>query len=206
VIGLRAPGLAGDAPLRSIEALADRHLEAVRAHQASGPYHLVGWSFGGLVAYEIAQRLSRAGQTVALLALLDSRTYDPARDARDVSGANLQQRFEEHVDGRARTSAGPAIESLPDLDRRLAVYAAHWEAFCDYVPSPIDVDMDLVVATGQGNAHSADTWSKLARRAVRVHPVAASHYDLLTEHVRAVGAVLEARQGPNGAVSNENAG
>jgi thioesterase domain-containing protein len=45
--------------------------------QPVGPYYLAGHSFGGLVALEIAQQLRRAGQEVALLAMLDSFPPDP---------------------------------------------------------------------------------------------------------------------------------
>src|SRR5262245_24403445 len=46
-----------------------------------GPYHLLGWSFGGLVAHEMAGRLQEAHEDVALLALLDSYPPVPAEEA-----------------------------------------------------------------------------------------------------------------------------
>jgi len=63
------------APLGSVEEMAAAYLEEVREIQPEGPYHLGGYSFGGLVAYEMARRLEREGQEVATLALLD--TYCP---------------------------------------------------------------------------------------------------------------------------------
>ncbi len=56
----------------SIEALARDYLAQVRAVQPRGPYLLGGWSFGGLVAYEMTLQLQAAGEPVALLALLDT--------------------------------------------------------------------------------------------------------------------------------------
>jgi thioesterase domain-containing protein len=50
-------------------------LAAMRRIQPRGPYHLTGYSFGGLVAFEIAQRLKLAGEDVALLGLIDT-LYD----------------------------------------------------------------------------------------------------------------------------------
>ncbi len=73
VYGLQAPGLEGEAePLESVEDLAGHYLRAIRRIQATGPYLLAGWSFGGLVAFEIAQRLFAAGEVVEWLGLLDS--------------------------------------------------------------------------------------------------------------------------------------
>ena len=73
VYGLQAPGLEGEAePLESVEDLAAYYLQAIRRVQPSGPYRLGGWSFGGLVALEMAQRLSAIGEAVEWLGLLDS--------------------------------------------------------------------------------------------------------------------------------------
>jgi thioesterase domain-containing protein len=52
--------------------MADRYIKALRIVQPQGPYQLGGWSFGGLVAYEMAQQLHRAGEQVSLLAILDT--------------------------------------------------------------------------------------------------------------------------------------
>ena len=70
---LQAHGVAGNQePLSSIEEMATAYVEAIRSVQPSGPYHLGGWSFGGLVAYEMARMLSQAGERVASLAILDA--------------------------------------------------------------------------------------------------------------------------------------
>ncbi len=65
---------------KSIEAMASRYLEALKTVQSEGPYHLLGWSIGGVVAYEMAQQLSRQGQPVALLIMLDTNAPVPARE------------------------------------------------------------------------------------------------------------------------------
>ncbi len=61
----------------SIEKLAADYLEIVRGVQADGPYLLGGWSFGGVVAFEMAQQLRRQGKDVSLLALFD--TWSPEK-------------------------------------------------------------------------------------------------------------------------------
>ncbi|HEX8822627.1 MAG TPA: amino acid adenylation domain-containing protein, partial [Archangium sp.] len=69
----QATGLDGrEAPLASVEDMARRYVEQVRAVQPEGPYLLGGWSLGGAVAFEMARELRRQGQEVSLLALLDS--------------------------------------------------------------------------------------------------------------------------------------
>ena len=59
----------------TVEEMAANGLAAIRRTQPRGPYHLVGYSFGGLVAFEIARRLKLAGEDVALLGLIDA-PYD----------------------------------------------------------------------------------------------------------------------------------
>ncbi|HEY9830742.1 MAG TPA: amino acid adenylation domain-containing protein [Stenomitos sp.] len=71
--GLQPLGLDGEqSPFTRIEEMAAHYIEALRQVQPSGPYFLGGWSFGGLVAFEMAQQLLDAGHQVALLAILDT--------------------------------------------------------------------------------------------------------------------------------------
>jgi thioesterase domain-containing protein/acyl carrier protein len=62
----------GDDLSRPVSQIAAEHLAAVREVQPEGPYHLAGWSFGGLVAFEMALQLERAGETAAFVGLLDT--------------------------------------------------------------------------------------------------------------------------------------
>jgi thioesterase domain-containing protein len=67
----------------SIEHMAACYLDAIRVVQPHGPYYLGGHSWGGLVAFEMAQRLHRSGETTALLALFDTRLPRPASREKD---------------------------------------------------------------------------------------------------------------------------
>lgn len=78
VYGLQARGLDGGEPThQSVEDMATSYIEQMRSVQPSGPYAVAGYSFGGLVAFEIAQQLLRVGEKIELLCLLD--TYVHAR-------------------------------------------------------------------------------------------------------------------------------
>lgn len=71
--GLQPQGLDGErSPLNRIEEMAAYYIRAMQTVQPCGPYYLGGWSFGGLVAFEMAQQLTQMGQQVALLAILDT--------------------------------------------------------------------------------------------------------------------------------------
>ena len=71
--GLQTPGLDGESePHNSIEELATNYIEAIKTVQNQGPFFLGGWSMGGIVAYEMAQRLLEQGQKVSLLIVIDT--------------------------------------------------------------------------------------------------------------------------------------
>jgi acyl-CoA synthetase (AMP-forming)/AMP-acid ligase II/thioesterase domain-containing protein len=71
--GLRVGSWGEGESVVRIEDMAARYLAEVRALQPEGPYFLGGFSFGGLIAFEMAQQLRAQGQEVALLAILDAR-------------------------------------------------------------------------------------------------------------------------------------
>jgi oxalate---CoA ligase len=95
---LQGVGMDGmEAPLGRIEDMAARYIAEMRRVQPEGPYFIGGYSMGGLVAYEMAQQLRAAGETVALLALLDAyqhRGRHPASPLRwfDYGGDPLADR------------------------------------------------------------------------------------------------------------------
>jgi thioesterase domain-containing protein len=73
--GFQAAGLDGEQePFSTIEQMAANYIEDMRTIQSDGPYLLGGWSFGGVVAFEMAQQLQEQNQEVALLALIDTQT------------------------------------------------------------------------------------------------------------------------------------
>lgn len=73
IYALQARGLARDEVFpASVEEMATDYVAEIRRVQPVGPYRLLGWSFGGLVAHAMATRLQDQGYEVDLLALMDS--------------------------------------------------------------------------------------------------------------------------------------
>jgi thioesterase domain-containing protein len=103
VYGLEAQGADGvSPPAASVEEMASAYLAAIREERPGGPYLLGGYSGGGVVALELAQRMSAAGARVSTVVLLD--TFHPTMEARKLGLAD-------HV-------AGVASEGLGYLPRR----------------------------------------------------------------------------------------
>ena len=93
VYGLQAKGLIGsDAPHTGIVQMARDYVSEIRQVQPNGPYLLSGFSGGGITAYEIARQLEAEGDTVAVLAMLDTPLpVRPALSRRDKALIKLQE-------------------------------------------------------------------------------------------------------------------
>ena len=70
---LQSVGIASnEPPLSSVERMAACYIKAIQTVQPNGPYLLGGWSFGGIIAFEMARQLQQAGQGVSLLVSIDT--------------------------------------------------------------------------------------------------------------------------------------
>jgi acyl-coenzyme A synthetase/AMP-(fatty) acid ligase/thioesterase domain-containing protein/acyl carrier protein len=116
VYGIQPRGLEERAwPDHSVEAAARRYLDGIRAVQPSGPYLVGGYSFGGVVAFELACQLQRAGERVDLLVILDTG----APGARPTRGDRLRWRAD-----ALRTDAPPSgVKRRATVAARSATFA-----------------------------------------------------------------------------------
>jgi acetoacetyl-CoA synthetase len=116
VYAIEARGVDGiSKPDHDIEALVWHYIDRIRTVQPHGPYFLLGHSFGGMVAFEIAQRMLAMQERVACLILLDTvvpRRFWPLR----FIVANLGSRLYGHL---ARIRRGSVTNSINYYTRRL---------------------------------------------------------------------------------------
>ncbi|SDS75748.1 amino acid adenylation domain-containing protein [Brevibacterium sandarakinum] len=93
LIGLQMPGLAPGDPeeitASTLTELADDYITQMRTVQPQGPYHLLGWSFGGILAHRLATRLQEMGEEVAFLGILDAYPAGQETNADVGEGAQL---------------------------------------------------------------------------------------------------------------------
>jgi amino acid adenylation domain-containing protein len=103
--GIQAQGLDGG-PIEhtSVEAMATYYIEEMRSVQPNGPYFFGGYSFGGFVAFEMAQQLRAAGEQVALVVLFD--TYNRWRRC------SLAERIRFRLRARELSSPGKKLQYL----------------------------------------------------------------------------------------------
>jgi len=93
--------------LPMIEALATHYIEELRLVQPKGPYFLIGYSWGGLIAYEMAQQLTAGGEAVELVGLVDTYTPLPLKHSIGHRAARIMSyspsMFYERLKYKART-------------------------------------------------------------------------------------------------------
>jgi FkbM family methyltransferase len=205
VHGFQSPGLEkGETPLDTVEGQAACYLEALRAVQPAGPYALAGWSFGGVVAYEMARRLTEAGEEVSLLAVLDTapvtagdapklepyRLLAPTmRQELSLSSDDLaalremdpQSQIETLVE-RARTAGHlPPGFGLEEARRTLEVFLANDRAARSYVPQPYPGSLTLFLASERPPGSIEEivrSWQELAGE-VRLELLPGGHEQLM---------------------------
>ena len=109
--GLQSLGLDGESqPLRTIEEMAACYVRELRTVQRRGPYYLGGYCLGGTVAYEMAQILTRDGEEVPLVAMLD--TYNYSRALKVSFRSFLLQKAKFHLANIARLRPGDMLRYL----------------------------------------------------------------------------------------------
>jgi thioesterase domain-containing protein len=77
----------------TIEQLAESYLGVIRRVQKSGPYYFCGYSFGGLVAYELATRLMNEGDSASLVALLDAPNPALVSNLSEIESAQFRKTY-----------------------------------------------------------------------------------------------------------------
>ena len=211
----QALGLAErEEPQQRIEEMAAEYLRTICGRWPQGPYALLGWSLGGVVAYEMARQLVAEGREVAFVALVDARArrreaphFD--RDAEmlaylvsDQITVNLEPL--RHLDEEVRLAAVlgeakaagilPPGFALADVRRFLRVHRTNSEAKWAYIPGPYAGKVVLFRATGDSSESAADEtlgWRHAVQGEVIIHPVPGTHATVIySPHVHCVAEHL----------------
>ncbi len=122
---IRARGLHGQEELpANLKAMASDYVAAIASVQPQGPYTLGGWSLGGLVAYEMAQQLHRAGESVSQLLLLDTTIPEGSTDlvpATELGNVGLEYGIELNLDQLSRLAPEDQLPFLWEHAKHLGV-------------------------------------------------------------------------------------
>jgi nonribosomal peptide synthetase DhbF len=196
-----------------ISEMAKDYLTYIRQIQPTGPYNLLGWSFGGLVAHEIATILQNCDQEVSLLALLDSY---PSQ------AANLQYAPVDEPDEREffLSLIGPygydrgALEQFPlqntldilrrhgetcseieeqDLNVLLDVFKNNMKLAINFLPRRFNGDILFFHASKEHFSTPVEAWKLYVSGQVKVHHIDSEHNKMMEPAPLAyIGRILAA--------------
>jgi thioesterase domain-containing protein/acyl carrier protein len=166
---------------RSIDEMAADYVDLIRRVQPTGPYNLLGWSFGGLVAHAIATQLQAMGEEVGLLAMLDSYPVQH------------ESMLLDDDDNPSRQVAINPIMNLLDVLRREGLSTLkehHYEAIMDtfknntrlmqtFSPQRFRGGISLFVATVSETKPPVNAWRRHVTGEIKVHPVDCAHDNMM---------------------------
>ena len=135
--------------ITSIQEIAQRYIKSIKTVQASGPYVIAGWSFGGLVAYEIAKQLQAKNEKISHLFIIDMAIQSEANPHFNVSEEEIKDRF--LTDLYSIFDAGTQLDDK-DIQPLLAVFQNNVHAARNYfnlnnnIPSKLNANCTLISA------------------------------------------------------------
>jgi thioesterase domain-containing protein/acyl carrier protein len=184
VFGLQSRAIEGRVfPLSSVEEIATAYLEEIRAFQPEGPYYLGGYSFGGLVAFEIARQLRLQDQQVALLALFDTLYPGSESDAATVLGGVLQRcsrKIRRAVARRIYSMCLRLGRSAPSFVRHFFVRDTHRRAAVDFQPQTYPGQITYFAAEDINAIERIQQWREHAAEGVAIRRVRGLHSDMFS--------------------------
>ncbi|MFX0575930.1 amino acid adenylation domain-containing protein [Nocardia nepalensis] len=213
IYGIQAPQIGGEVPgPTSIEEMAERYFDEIRAVQPHGPYHLLGWSLGGAIAHAIAVEMRAAGEQVGLLALLDAEVggvdestlyavtagelisnLGPVMGvdfvSPDATAEEAADLIERHLGGSLGIDAA-RIERLTDAYNLAIRAASGWR------PAVLDSDMLYFTATRERRADAVghEGWAQVVRGQISNFDIDAAHLGMTEPGaVAQIARILNAR-------------
>jgi acetoacetyl-CoA synthetase len=211
VYGVQARGIDGkEDPINNVEEMARVYIRQIRAVQPHGPYALSGFSFGGLIVYEMAQQLIAAGEKIETLCLVDAYVHEsclPLPDWIRYQGDMVALRLRTYLalKGRARFAwfgqkaraamdrvrmrmgkkpSRPAMETLGLSQTATRVREAHRSATMTYRPRDYNGSTVILVRATQveeGRGNPLLVWKSIAKAGLKVVDVQGKHTDLVFE-------------------------
>jgi len=193
--------------------MATDYVNAVRSVQPHGPYHLLGWSFGGIVAYAMACRFQQVGERVALIAIMDSYPSDDDRQSSEMTEQKLMEELipmlgldQAVLKGKrldfktVYEEAKKAGEIPPDFDERIArrnmemlLHNSRLER--KFRAGKYQGDILFFFADKKEAGHRLPSaWNSFVSGNIDIHSVHCKHYEMTEPApLKVIGKVLNER-------------
>jgi thioesterase domain-containing protein len=215
VMGLQSRGLRpGETPARGgIDEMTGDYLRLIRGVQPEGPYHLLGWSFGGTVAHALACRMQAGGDEIGVLAVMDAEPTSAAGpngtpsarelmlsllqefgyDLRDL--ANVPLRPDRVTELLRRANSAMAYLGPSHVNAVAEVYANNQRSMAGHEPDVFHGDLDFFSAFDESAVDPA-RWAPYVSGETRLHRVPGTHRSMARqEHMAVIAQVLNSLAG-----------
>ncbi|MFJ4978448.1 amino acid adenylation domain-containing protein [Streptomyces coeruleorubidus] len=228
IYGLQAPCVVDFAPLPgSVEEIAADYIRMIKEVRPEGPYHLLGWSFGGTIVYEMAVQLRAAGEEVGVLSVLDAYPRTGVPDDREEQ--SLYAWLLEGI-GHHRSEFGDRDLTVQDIfetlrrdnsplarmgERRMAamvdLMSHHQTLKSRYAPGRYDGRMQLFVSESPlsdgERANKPGLWEPVFDGPMDVQHLACTHDEMMSDGpLREIGPAVTAELARWHAETAENRG
>ncbi|ODG99848.1 non-ribosomal peptide synthetase [Nostoc sp. KVJ20] len=216
--GLQPQGLDEKYPFHTrIEDMATHYIQEIQTLQPKGPYFLGGYSFGGIVAFEMAQQLQEQGEQVGILVMLDScrpgyswrasflkRGFLHLKNMVQQGPSYLWQKAVKWIYWRKRHIQNKynryleELLNLPENDKHLKSIDANTQAVSEYIFSPYLGQAILLRTEDQNRSEAIGTqydpqfgWGDIVTGELNIHYLPGSHLEILKEpHVQVLAEIL----------------
>ncbi|MDH6287891.1 amino acid adenylation domain-containing protein/non-ribosomal peptide synthase protein (TIGR01720 family) [Rhodococcus opacus] len=211
IYGIQSPSILEASYLpESLDELADRYVREIRQIRPSGPYRLLGWSLGGVIAHAMAVRIQAAGEGVELLAMMDSFAGVTAVEEgspTDVSvrellgGFGIEEAAVERISDPSlggvavalAEMSGHSVEQTEQVVGRLVSAAdRNSRLMSEYRPACFDGDIVFFTAAADDatGARAARGWENAVTGVVHNHAVAVTHWQMTSPDALAVAGPI----------------
>ncbi|KAG0199416.1 hypothetical protein BGX28_007333 [Mortierella sp. GBA30] len=193
--GLQARGFIGDGMASTLEEMALDYIDQIRHVQSQGPYHLLGYSLGGLIAHTMASYLEKQGENVVLVAMMDTPAnyYNQGLVARDDDEYKLEQDWVAMLVGNMDQYSPEFIN--PFLSKASVIFKNNVRIGCAQAPLIISGDLLVFRATvlpkGVEKLWSPGDWKPYVLGEIEVHDIECQHHGMdLPEPTAIIGRAL----------------
>ncbi|MFJ3900099.1 alpha/beta fold hydrolase [Streptomyces sp. NPDC090025] len=211
VYGFQAHGMDHTvAPDTTLAEMAARYAADLRAADPVGPYKLLGYSMGGIIAHEVARILLAQGARVELVGLLDTLFPAPAvRRPREATltlcsialalpeqyhaaeGLTWDEQCDRFLAHAQASGSLPQGFDRARLERMVDLYDINQDAVAGHEPAELPVPLHILLTADGSARHDVDRWKATAAEGTVVDTIDADHFKLMSEaHAAEVAEIV----------------
>lgn len=163
----------------TVESIAAHYVQEFKRLLPQGPYNIAGYSFGGVVAYEVARQLKEQGDEVPMLIMLDSYAPEPFAEV-----MQKESKFYDPIKKPVLRTIVRMIHGmnkvLPMKLRNFNIIDTYDDATLAYKAKPYHGDVAVIKAVGSPGTPDMG-WKKHVHGSVILRTIEGDHYSIIKE-------------------------